>query len=116
MQAFGGDPEPGQVEINHDDLDRSNNHIDNLEWITPLKNNQHAVANGHSATGEKNGKTKLSDEQVVEILRRLDHGDGTDSIAKDYPVVPSYVRELRRGSYRPKARQMYAELQAEGES
>jgi len=111
MSAFGGDPDPEQTQINHKDLDKSNNHIDNIEWSTPLANNQHAVANGRSARGEKNGKAKLSDEQVVEILQRLDRGDGTASIAKDYPVVPSYVRELRRGNYRPAAREMYANLQ-----
>ena len=36
---------PGQTQVNHKDGDKSNNHISNLEWITPAANTQHSYDN-----------------------------------------------------------------------
>lgn len=113
LEAFGPEPELGQTEIIHKDTDRSNNHIDNLEWCTPLENHQHAVATGQYWSGESNGSTKLTDLQIVEILQRLDAGEKTIAIAGKFSLNRAYVCEIRQGKYRPRARQMYAELKKE---
>lgn len=45
-------PNPlGLPEVNHRDLDKSNNAADNLEWATSSGNKRHAVANGVSFRG-----------------------------------------------------------------
>lgn len=41
-EAFNG-PIEGKLEINHKDLDRSNNHLNNLELVTHQQNLQHAI-------------------------------------------------------------------------
>ena len=41
-EAFNG-PIPGRLEINHKDLDRANNRLDNLELVTHQQNVQHAI-------------------------------------------------------------------------
>ena len=41
-EAFNG-PIPGRLEINHKDLDRSNNRLDNLELVTHRQNAQHFI-------------------------------------------------------------------------
>ena len=41
-EAFNG-PIDGRLEINHKDLNRSNNHLDNLELVTHQQNLQHAI-------------------------------------------------------------------------
>lgn len=56
MDAFVG-PCPEGKEIHHKDLDPSNNVLDNLEYLTPSVNIQHAVLNGAGYVGESNGKT-----------------------------------------------------------
>lgn len=41
-EAFNG-PIPGRLEINHKDLNRSNNRLDNLELVTHQQNAQHFI-------------------------------------------------------------------------
>jgi hypothetical protein len=41
-EAFNG-PIEGRLEINHKDLDRSNNRLENLEIVTHQQNLQHAI-------------------------------------------------------------------------
>ena len=48
---------PEGCEVNHKDLDRSNNHYKNLEWITHAKNMQHARQNSNWLSGRKPGFT-----------------------------------------------------------
>lgn len=42
-EAFNG-PIPGRLEVNHKDLDRANNRLDNLELLTHRENVQHAFS------------------------------------------------------------------------
>lgn len=53
--------------VNHIDCDKSNNFVKNLEWCTYQENMTHAVDNHLCSKGEKHYKTKLREEQVIEI-------------------------------------------------
>lgn len=44
-QAFIQNPQ-NKPEVNHKDLNKANNNLDNLEWVTGHENYLHAVANG----------------------------------------------------------------------
>lgn len=35
-----------KLQVNHKDCNKKNNHIDNLEWVTPIENVRHGVENG----------------------------------------------------------------------
>lgn len=49
LVAFAFIPNPeNKPEINHKDFDKSNNHIDNLEWVTGKENYIHAVRGGRN--------------------------------------------------------------------
>ena len=69
-KAFLPNPE-NKTQINHKDFDRSNNHVDNLEWATRIENVEHAYIRGHYTIGEKNGMSVLTDAQVIQIKKIL---------------------------------------------
>src|SRR4051812_28631191 len=52
-RAFLG-PCPDGHEVNHIDLDPTNNFSNNLEYLTPLENNRHSFTNGRSKKERKN--------------------------------------------------------------
>lgn len=58
-EAFIPNPKYG---VNHRDGDKSNNHVNNLEWATMAENNVHRLATGLY-------KRKLSDSDIAEIKR-----------------------------------------------
>lgn len=66
--AFIG-PCPLGHQVNHKDLDKSNNRLSNLEYLTPLQNSLHAIRNGHDTKGENNPRCKLSWKKVINIRK-----------------------------------------------
>lgn len=87
-------------ELNHKDFDKTNNHWDNLEWMTQQENKTHAIE--RYRRGMENNQTKLSDDQVREIHRRLAAGDFVWVIAKEMGLSPSYLSMVKHGHVRKK--------------
>jgi hypothetical protein len=69
--AFVPNPEQ-KLEVNHKDGNKLNPRADNLEWVTRLENQRHAIKLGlrnNIARGEKSGLAKLTAPQVVCIRK-----------------------------------------------
>ena len=63
-------PNPDNLpEVNHKNAIRSDNRVENLEWVTRQGNTQHAMRMGllRPAHGEKHKDAKLTEEKVREI-------------------------------------------------
>lgn len=76
-------------EVNHIDFNRANNRVDNLEWVTHQENVKHSVKNNYdvirlSRTGIKNGRSKLTDKDIIEIRKLYDNGMTRMEIAKKF--------------------------------
>ncbi len=82
-------------EVNHDKGDKSDNRYFRLSWMTPKENSQHAYDEGlHDATGENNGKSKLTNIQAVEIFNSE---KSVPELVKLYGVSESTVRSIKIG-------------------
>lgn len=102
-QAFIPNPE-GKRQVNHIDGNKTNNRVENLEWLTPSENIQHAFETGLSKSGCEHGRAKFTAEQVREIRRDCVPGDpelGFKPFARKFNVTPKIIRDaFYRRSYK----------------
>lgn len=99
MTAFNPVPNMGSLQVNHKDFDKSNNSLDNLEWVTPSENTLHASCDGrlrvNNQQGSQNKSSKLDEATVLEIRSLL--SDYTDKeIAAKYGVCRQTINNIRR--------------------
>jgi len=83
-EHFIPNPE-NKLQVNHIDGNKQNNSLDNLEWVTPSENIQHAFKTGLNKSNIKN--KKLSQEEIKDLfLNRFLKGESITSIANDPKV------------------------------
>lgn len=94
-----GNGDPGDLWVLHTcgQGDQGCIRIGHLYLGTRADNIRDMVADGNALRGERGTATKLSEEQVREILTRRRAGDGVRQIARDYPVSRSQVSRICRG-------------------
>lgn len=84
-------------EINHKDGNKANNSPNNLEFITRSENHRHAfkVLGKIGPRGSRNGKAKLSEGEVRNIIQLLKN-HSISYVAKKYEVSPSGISLIKR--------------------
>lgn len=87
------------LQVNHIDCNKKNNNLCNLEWCTNGENQRHAFANGRqSPRGSKQGHSKLTEEQVIEIKEYLADGRFSQrEISEQYGVCKSTIGKINSG-------------------
>lgn len=74
-------------QVNHKDGNKSNNSVSNLEWCDSSYNQKHRFyVLGENAKGTKNGRHKLTDNEVIEIYNLMKLGMDYKDIAKEYNI------------------------------
>jgi DNA-binding NarL/FixJ family response regulator len=81
-------------EVNHIDLIKRNNMVENLEWVTSLENLQHAKINKAERKQQANYLTK---EERIEIKALHDNGYSFTDITKKYNRKLRSVSEFING-------------------
>lgn len=95
--AFLG-PKPAGMDVNHDDGDKLNNAITNLEYLTRGENHKHAYRTGLKVAprGERHSKAKLSDADVRSIRKML-ASHTKASVARKFGVAFNTIRDIETG-------------------
>lgn len=94
-------PNPNNLpEVNHKDYNRANPRLDNLEWTDRVTNIRYSSDKGryrNNKRGSKNGRAKLTNDQVVEIRKLFKSGVSIYRIAKDYNAGWSTISHIVKG-------------------
>jgi hypothetical protein len=91
---------PDGLQINHIDLNKTNNRLDNLELATSSENQIHAHKNGAYKTninGENNPMATLTENDVLDIYKMVKDGYDNIDIAAKYNLHDRYVSLIRHG-------------------
>jgi NUMOD4 motif/HNH endonuclease len=96
LAAFKG-PCPPEHEGCHGPGGRSDNRVVNLDWGSKSKNNgADKVRDGTMQRGERNGRSKLTEDDVRLIRLELDASVSGRSLSRRYGVSPQMIREIQR--------------------
>lgn len=80
-------PNPDSLkEVNHRDLNKTNNHVDNLEWVSPRNNTAHAWEKGAMRP-----RVKMTEAKLAELARLRAAGLNHKSISERLGVSRSLV-------------------------
>lgn len=96
------DAPPNGHEVNHKDGVKTNNKLDNLEWVTKPENAIHRHKIGLSTQdnyirekGEANANSKLTQEQVDEIREKyVPYKYSANKLAKEFGVSQSCIEHI----------------------
>lgn len=98
LEAFVSE-KPANYQCNHKNGIKSDNRVENLEWVTGIENMHHAIANGlwnpqcGRHPGESNSHAKLKESDVIKI-RELGEFLSRQEIAQRYNVHPTTIRDI----------------------
>jgi predicted XRE-type DNA-binding protein len=96
--AFIGFPPTANYEVRHLDGDKQNNYVDNLTWGTRRDNERDKIRHKRTNRGQRNGKSKLTTKQVMQIKELLLKGNLLQrQIADIFGVARMTISDIKCG-------------------
>lgn len=84
------------LQINHKDFNKTNNHVNNLEWCSVRENCIHRekFLDKERISGDRNPMARYSVEDVLNIRKLYDQGVGYMDIARMYKAPDEPIRRI----------------------
>lgn len=79
--------EDDTLEVNHIDGDKTNNSLENLEWVTKSENHLHRHSLNDAGRGERCNLAKLTDSDIPLIRKKYNQGVSSKEIATEFGVT-----------------------------
>jgi len=97
LDAFIGSQPSAIHQSNHKNGVKDDNYVENLEWVTPVENNAHAVRMGlwKPHKGEAHGRAKLTAKDIP-VIRVCEGKETSGQVAKRYGVTSTAIRLIWR--------------------
>jgi hypothetical protein len=92
-------PNPDNLaSVNHKDGNKTNNCVENLEWMSVSDNVKHSITSlGHTRIGSRNGNALLDEAAIISIRKMYDTGQYTQSeLASQFNVSRSAIANITR--------------------
>ena len=87
-----------KLQVNHKDGNKLNNHVSNLEWVTPSENTQHAYDTGLiNRKGSKQSSSKLKECDIPFIRYWYEVGYTQKEIGKVFGVTNTNIGSIITG-------------------
>lgn len=93
-------------EVNHINLIKDDNRVENLEWVTRKENMQHASSLGKLGgtkgmfVGSKSVRSKVKEEDVIQMRKLKEEGFSSNQIQKMFPNLGArHIRDILNRIY-----------------
>lgn len=85
-------------EVNHKDGNKTNNNVNNLEWVTRSENQKHAFKIGlqRGKSGSKNPSSKIDEEKAMTVKTLIQAKWSLASISRKMNISYHIVKDINR--------------------
>lgn len=101
LETFVGPKPSDDYQVDHIDGDKTNNNVNNLEWVTPSENISRAFKNGlkEAIKGSDHPVSVYTENQIHNACKLLESGLTIPEVADKVNIPKSYLYNIAKGKH-----------------